>query len=125
MRQQNQLGAAGSQNLLQSQRISIRRIFVEQFMLNKQNFLKLVRSQLFRKRRNALTNRNRGQSSASLLSNLLRRRQSLKASLIPGPPALFSNKQNFHSRLSRPPLQNPRFKSQLLDQLRRNFLGRS
>ena len=91
MREQDHVRLRALNHLPQRQRKSIRRVFLEQLVLDQQHLIELIPRQLISKPCDAFTHNHARKRPLRLLRNLLCRRQRLKADLVPLPFALLGN----------------------------------
>ena len=96
MRQQDQIGFRLRDGLPQRDRVAVRRVRGEQFVLDEQNFIELGRRKFAGQRRDAFADDDGSETALRFRGNLLRRGQRLKAGLVPLSFALFGDEENVH-----------------------------
>ncbi len=83
MRQQDQIGLGAFDHLTQRDRKTVRRVFFEQVVFDEKYFVELITGELVRERRDAFADDDAGDGGVRLRGDLLRRRERLKADVVP------------------------------------------
>jgi hypothetical protein len=91
VRHENEIGLCGFDYLVQSERKSVRRVFIQEIVLDEKDFVELERRDFVGKRGDAFADDYGGKRAFGVLHDLLRGGESLKADFVPLAFTLFGD----------------------------------